>query len=294
MAASRRRRGPTAELKRQTDPVAHLRWGRTTVRPGRATVQVAVQGLCPASGPMVEPVVQDASVREAELDVPAVLTATDKLLRALRGPLGGTATWEWGDLLAAVTGRSPFEVMGVVRTVDPQVPVPANAEPRDVAAQLVRLAQALDDDASASRVQQAARLLDPAGGGTPPLPQPTPATPPTATPPATPSPAPAPAPAAPSPPWQPASRPQPPSPQPPPPTQAPTPVHSAPTVLPSGSPDPYRGGLADVDGRNPYTAAPGRRGPARPPRRKRPGPWIGLAVIAFFVLRGCIEGFGGG
>ncbi|GAB2684225.1 hypothetical protein [Thalassiella azotivora] len=219
---------------------------------------------------------------DQDLDVGAVLTAADRLLRTLRGPLGGSATWEWGDLLAATTGRSPFEMTTVVRSIGPQVEEPAAAEPADVARQLVRLADALPA-ADGDRVRAAAHLLDPARGGRPV------AGPPVADPPVAGSPAPVP-----SPPRDPQQHPAPPPQQHPgpPPQQhpAPPPAPSPTTVLPGGLPPsstwtPLPAPPREAPPPRPYRPPKG----AAPPRRRRPGPWIGLAVLGFFILRGCIE-----
>jgi hypothetical protein len=95
-----------------------------------------------------------------DLDTGAVLSATDRLMRTLRGPMGGAASWEWSDLLAAATGRSPFEFTSLAREAGLAVPNPSNVQPADIAAQLVRVARGMEptDRASVTRV---ARLLDP-------------------------------------------------------------------------------------------------------------------------------------
>ncbi|HEX5511448.1 MAG TPA: hypothetical protein VFX41_07010, partial [Actinomycetales bacterium] len=95
-----------------------------------------------------------------ELDTGAILSATDRLMRTLRGPLGGAASWEWSDLLAAATGRSPFDFTSLAREAGLAVPDPSNVQPADIAAQLLRVARGMEP-ADRARVTRVARLLDP-------------------------------------------------------------------------------------------------------------------------------------
>ncbi len=242
---------------------------------------------------------QDAAVAD-ELDTGAVLSATDRLMRTPRGPLGGAASWEWSDLLAAATGRSPFEFTSLARGARLAVPDPSNVEPADIAAQLLRVAHDMEPTDRA-RVTRVARLLDPSlpdhdlpdadthspledvASGAPPVDQPR-AAEPVPTPPLTQQPT--------TPPWEPAPADPGPSPHPAFRTGPPHAPGRGPAAPPPAAPtapsDMHFPKMSPVD--------PSRTVPDAQPKKKNPvGRLIWLGVLAFLVIRGLVEGdFGWG